>query len=302
MAERVGLVGLGKMGAAIAKRLSEAGNAPLCWDLSAAARETAAAAGGRVAADAAAVVAGADVVLSIVTDDASVRGLFEGESGILSAEIGGRLFVEMSTLRPSTVRDLLPVLVARGARLIDCPVLGSIPAVLAGQLVALAGGAAEDVSRAEAALHPLVRRVVHMGPLGAGSTMKLAVNLGMATYLQSLAESLALAERQGLRAELVLEVLGGAVTANAWLPSKVDMLLGGHAPLTLDIRTLRKDVLSAVATGTLSGVPMPATSGALDMLSAACAAGWGDRDLGELPLFFREHVVQRSNPPEGSKR
>ena len=301
MAERVGLVGLGKMGSAIAKRLTEAGNAPLCWDLSAAARDAAAAAGARLAPDAAAVVADADVVLSIITDDAGVRGLFERAGGFLSAEIAGRLFIEMSTLRPSTVRDLAPALVARGARLIDCPVLGSIPAVRSGQLVALAGGAAEDVARAEAALRPLVRRVAHMGPLGAGSAMKLAVNLGMATYLQSLAESLALAELQGLRAERVLEVLGGAVTANAWLQSKIDVLLGGHSPLTLDIRTLRKDVLSAVATGTLSGVPMPAASGALDMLSAACAAGWGDRDLGELPRFFREHVVQRSHPPEGSR-
>ena len=107
----------------------------------------------------------------------------------------------------------------------------------------------------------------------------------------------ALAERQGLRPDTVLDVLGGAVTANAWLRSKIGVLLGGDSPPTLDIRTLRKDMMSAVATGALAGVPMPAASGALSILSAACAAGWGDRDLGELPRFFREQVVQRSPAP-----
>jgi 3-hydroxyisobutyrate dehydrogenase-like beta-hydroxyacid dehydrogenase len=170
--------------------------------------------------------------------------------------------------------------------------MGSIPTVREGKLLVLAGGHAADVERARAVLDALARRVVHMGPHGSGLAMKLAVNLGMANYLQSLAESLALGLAQGLPLDRMLEILGEAPIASPWLKSKLEVLKGGSGDTTLDIRTIRKDVMSAVATGALAGVPMPATSGTLASLSAAVAGGWGEKDLAEAPRFFREFMPQ----------
>jgi len=288
---KVGLVGLGRMGSAIAQRLGERGCGVIAWDQNSKAM---AAQGNRVHAVGSprAVAESADVVLSIITEDKGVRRVFTGADGFLAANVAGKLFVEMSTLQPATHRELAPQVAAGGARLIDSPVLGSIPTVREGKLVALVGGEADDVARARSVLDHLTRRVAHLGPNGAGCAMKLAVNLGMAVYLQALAESLALGTSEGLGVDQMLDIFSDAVTATPWLKGKLPVLRGEPSDITLDIRTMRKDVLSAIATGARNGVAMPATSGALASLAAAVAGGWGEKDLAEVPRFFRDFMLQ----------
>jgi 3-hydroxyisobutyrate dehydrogenase len=206
--------------------------------------------------------------------------------------VTGKLFIEMSTLQPMTGRELAPLVEAKGARLIESPVLGTIPQVRDGKLLSLAGGHAQDVARARTVLDKLARRVVHMGPHGAGYAMKLAVNLGLGAYIQALSESFALGTKQGLTLEQMLDVLKEAPTATGWLNAKIPVLLGAKADVTLDLRTMRKDIMSAVATGALSGVPMPLSAGTLASLSAAVAGGAGDHDLAELAKFVRDKMVQ----------
>jgi 3-hydroxyisobutyrate dehydrogenase-like beta-hydroxyacid dehydrogenase len=290
---KIGLVGLGRMGSAMAQRLAEQGFEVVAWDHGEEARRAAKARGVLVAADARAVADAAAIVISIITEDHGVRGLFTG--GFLATEVTGKLFVEMSTLQPMTGRELAPLVAAKGARLIESPVLGTIPSVREGKLLALAGGAAEDLERARAVLDKLARRVVHLGPNGSGYAMKLAVNLGLGAYIQALSESLALGMKQGLTLAQMLDVLKEAPTATGWLQSKIPVLLGGKADVTLDIRTMRKDIMSAVATGALSGVPMPLGAGTLASFSAAVAGGAGDGDLAELAQFVRERMLQNFN-------
>jgi 3-hydroxyisobutyrate dehydrogenase-like beta-hydroxyacid dehydrogenase len=285
---KIGLVGLGRMGAAIAQRLGERGCEVIAWDRSEKAREAQRKRGLRVVEGPRAVASAADVVLSIITEDKGVRQIFTGSDGFLSGEVAGKLFIEMSTLQPATHRELAPL----GASLVDSPVMGSIPTVREGKLLALLGGKPADVERARQVLEHLARRVVHIGPNGAGCAMKLAVNLGMAVYLQSLAEAMSLGQSEGLTLEQMLDIFAEAPTASPWLKGKVGVLKGEPSDITLDIRTMRKDVMSAIATGARNGVAMPATSGTLASLSAAVAGGWGDKDLAEVPRYFREFMLQ----------
>jgi 3-hydroxyisobutyrate dehydrogenase len=125
--------------------------------------------------------------------------------------------------------------------------------------------------------------------------MKLVANLGLGAYIQALAESLALGVKQGLTVEQMLDVITDGPYASSWLKSKLDVFKGGKAEVTLDIRTLRKDIMSAVATGALTGVPMPLSAGTLASLSAAVAADYGDKDLAEMPKFVREIMLQNFN-------
>ena len=288
----VGVVGLGKMGLAIAIRLIERGFDVVGWDVEPSKLEGAREAGVTIAQDPADLALRSDVILSIVTDDAAVRWLFESGRGLLAADVRGKLFVEMSTLQPATVRDVGALADRAGAYLIGAPVLGSIQAVSEGKLLVLAGGAAEQIERSRSVLSALARDVVNLGPLGSANAMKLVVNLTMAAYLGSLAEGLALGQQQGLQLDRMLEILCEAPTANAWLKAKLPALTGETAPTTLDIAALRKDVLSAIATGSTDGVAMPLASGVLSSLSAAVAAGHGYEDLAQLPKFFREHMVR----------
>ena len=289
---KIGLVGLGRMGCAIAQRLGEHGFEIVGWDREAAARRAGEGRGVQIASNPRGVAAGGDVVISSITEDKGVRRLYTGLDGFLQADITGKLFVEMSTLQPMTGRELAPLVEDKGARLVESPVLGTIPQVREGKLLALAGGRAEDVERARTVLDKLARRVAHMGPHGAGYAMKLAVNLGLGAYIQALSESLALGMKQGLALEQMLDVLKEAPTATGWLSGKIPALKGEQGDATLDLRTLRKDLMSAVATGASSGVPMPVSSGTLAALSAAVGGGAGDGDLAELARYVREHMLQ----------
>ncbi len=287
---QVGLVGLGRMGRAIAARLSDCGFDVVAFDRDARAMQAASTV--RPADTPRAVAESAEVVISIVTEDDGVRSLFTGADGFLSGDVAGKLFIEMSTLRPMTARELAPQVEAAGARLIESPVLGSVPTAREGQLLSLAGGAPEDIERARPVLGRLTRKIVHMGPNGAGYAMKLAANLGLAAYIQGLAESFALGEREGLTIEQMIGVLAEAPIANGWFAMKKDLLQGGQADITLDLRTLRKDITSVVATGATRGAGLPLSAAMLTSLSAAVAQGWGEKDIGELPRFFREHMLQ----------
>ena len=289
----LGIVGLGRMGAAMSQRLRQQSFAVVGWDNNAGAREALAAGGLRIAANARDVAANSDIVISSITDDHGVRGIFTGRQGFLEADVKGKLFIEMTTLQPMTGRELAPVVEARGARLIEAPVVGTIPQARDGTLLAMVGGGLEDLDRARTVLGKLTRRIAHMGPNGSGYAMKLAANLGLGAYIQALAESLALGVRQGLTLEQMLDVIVDGPVACGWLKAKLDVLKGASGEMTLDIRTLRKDFMSMVATGALSGVPMPLAAGTLASLSAAVAADYGDGDLAELPKFMREAMLQK---------
>jgi 3-hydroxyisobutyrate dehydrogenase-like beta-hydroxyacid dehydrogenase len=290
---KVGLVGLGRMGKAIFRRLREQGFEIVGWDVNPAAVSELSESGLQAAKSAAELAAGVDVVLSVISADNGARHNFHSERGYLKTDLRGKLFIEMSTLQPTTVRELAALAETSHARLIEAPVLGSIPTVLEGKLLVLAGGRAEDINRARSVLDHLARRIAHMGPIGSGAAMKLAVNLGMAAYIQALAEGLALGEQHGLSIDAMLEILCEAPTNSPWLRSKIEVFKGGEADMTLDLKTLRKDVMSAVAMGALKGVPMPGSAGALTSLSAAVAGDWGDKDIAQLPRYFRQFMVRQ---------
>lgn len=289
---KIGIVGLGRMGAAMSERLRSRGFEVVGWDLNADANEKLAADGLPIAANACAVAAESEIIISSITEDHGVRRIFSGAEGFLQADVNGKLFIEMSTLQPMTGREMSPLVEARGARLIEAPVLGTIPQVRAGTLFAMVGGRTEDLVRARVVLDKMTRRILHMGPHGTGYAMKLAANVGLGAYVQAIAESLALGMRQGLALEQMVDALQESATACGWLKSKAGVLLGEAAEMTLDIRTLRKDIMSAVATGAITGVPMPLSAGTLASLSAAIDGDYGSGDIAELPKFFREAMLQ----------
>src|SRR5690606_38666648 len=115
----------------------------------------------------------------------AIAALYEDAQGLLAGDDAGKLFVEMSTVRPRVKTALAEAAARRGASLVDCPVGGTVGPAREGRLIGFAGGAAADVARARPVLEALCRRVEHVGPVGAGARMKLAINLPLMVYWQA---------------------------------------------------------------------------------------------------------------------
>jgi 3-hydroxyisobutyrate dehydrogenase-like beta-hydroxyacid dehydrogenase len=237
-------------------------------------------------ADTAAELADAcDVVLTVLTDDAAVESVYSGPDGLLE-RAAGVVFVECSTVRTATIGRLAAQVRAVGARLVDAPLAGPPAAARAGQLMVMAGGDPDDLAAVEPVLATYSRRIIHMGPVGSGTTMKLALMAPLGSYFAALAEALAIGAQAGLDRARMLDVILDSHTAPPAMRDRADLLLGADRPSGFDVAGVRKDLRAIVATGQDFGVPMTTASAALSAYSGATASGFGERDL----IFIVDYV------------
>jgi 3-hydroxyisobutyrate dehydrogenase len=293
---RIGFAGLGKMGAVMAPRFIDAGYELWVWNRTPGRTEPLLAAGARVAATPAALAAESEVLISMLTDDAAVLAVYDGPQGFLRTPSQGRLYIDMSTLRPSTVRDLAARVYAAGAGFVDAPVSGTVAPAQAGRLLALAGGTDEDLTRARPVLEVLTRRIVHAGPAGSGALLKLVVNLPLAVYWASLAEAFALGKAGGLEPALMLDTILDSSAALAVLPLKAPSILADSDHVAFDVASMQKDMLAMLETGSSEGVPMAVSAAALAGYSALSASGLGAADAVAIVRFLIERMSRR---PQG---
>ena len=290
---KVGLIGIGKMGFAIARRLKDQGlDFLVVWDRDVEKLKQCAGMGFKIAKNASEVSQACDIVLSIINDDAGVNELYTSKEGLLSTNIEGKLFIEMSTIQPQTVRDLSLTIQSQHAHIIGAPLMGTIVSVNNGTVFIPVGGSAVDLEKARPILSLLSNHIKLMGPIGTGNAAKLVSNLTMAAYIQSISEGLALSDSEGIHFEDMLEVLSLSPTSNPWLKNRTQYLRGQVNDTTLDIRNMRKDILNALNVGVSNGIPMDLTSSLAVNLSSAIASGKGHEDIAYLPKFFREHMIQ----------
>ena len=300
LSTRVGLAGLGRMGSALAGRLLGAGLALTVWNRTPARAEPVLAAGAAWAETAADLAARCDVVLTSLTDDRAVEEVYLGERGLLAGARPDTLCVEMSTIRTATILRLAPLVAARGARLVDAPVSGTPEPARQGQLLVMVGGAAEDVERARPVLATFSRRIVHLGPTGAGTTMKLVLNMPMAIYWASLGEALAMGGRHGLSLEQMLDVILDSQVALPALRARAAVLLGAAHEVAFDLAGVHKDLRAMIANAQAAGVATPTADGALAEYAAALAAGHGARDFTFLMPFLMQAAAATTPPPDQS--
>ena len=164
--------------------------------------------------------AAADVVIVSLADDAAVRAAYRGEDGLVAGLGPGTVVADTSTVAPETIRGLEDDVRAAGAALVDTPVSGSVSSVEGGTILVMAGGEPDAVERARPALESFAHRIILLGPLGSGSTMKLAVNAMVFGLNQTLAEALVLAEKAGVERELAYEVIANSAVAAPFVSYK----------------------------------------------------------------------------------
>jgi 3-hydroxyisobutyrate dehydrogenase len=273
----VGIAGTGRMGSAFACRLLEAGHKVRVWNRSPE-RTAAAVAAGAEAVDLAQ-LAECDVILLSLADAAASRSVLRN---LIEADLQGRIVIEMSTLLPDETEALAATAQAEGADFVHCPVGGTVAPALKGQLLGMAGGTAPAFDRAKPVLDQLCRRVEHLGTPGAAARMKLAVNLPLAIYWQTLGESLALLRGAGVPDDLAISLIADSSAGPTVLKNRaqvlVDTLAGTDQPGTFDIAGLAKDLGLALKLGQGEGADMPLSRSVEPRYAAALSAGLGGFD------------------------
>jgi 3-hydroxyisobutyrate dehydrogenase len=285
---KVGIVGTGKMGLAIGERLLNQGCELSVWNRTPSKAEPLLTKGAGAATSPRALAEQSDIVLSLLTDSVAIDAAYRGVDGLLSGSVAGKLFVEMSTVRPETQRALAKDVQVCKARLLECPVGGSTGPAREGKLLGFAGGDAADLEKARPILEKICRRIEHLGPVGAGCSMKLAINLPLMVYWQACSEALALCQPMGLDPARIIDIFSDSSGGPNVLKSRGGMLvaaLGGTAPLsvTFDIDSMRKDLATMIAEGHSLGYAMPVTEQTLTCFDEAAGAGLGGSDVVMLP-------------------
>lgn len=296
---RIGVCGTGKMGSAMAERLIEVGHDVAVWNRNAAKTANLTARGAQKAATPAALATMADIIITMLFDAAAVEAVHADPDGLLSGDVKGKLFVDCSTVPPEASRAIAAEVTAKGGAFIDCPVGGTVGPAREGKLLGLVGGSDADVARARPILDQLCRRVEHVGPVGAGAAMKLAVNLPLMVYWQALGEALALVAPLGLPPERVVDILAdtsGTPMAMKGRAPHIARLLAGEplGPPAFDVSAARKDLAVMVRVGEELGASMPATSAALAGFTAADEAGFGRSDAINVPVFWSKRPGRRA--------
>jgi 3-hydroxyisobutyrate dehydrogenase-like beta-hydroxyacid dehydrogenase len=287
---RVSILGAGRMGTAMAASLRRAGFELGVWNRTPSKAEGLAdEIGCRLHSTAGDAVSGANVVLSSLADDEAVRDVYLGAEGAAAALDPGTVVLEMSTIAPRTVREVLPAVEERGAALLDAPVSGSVAFAEKGELTVMVGGDSATLDRARPVLEALSKRILHVGDLGAGATMKLAVNALVHAINVAVSEALVLAERSGVDRTTAYEVLAsGAGAAPFVLYKRAAFERPDETPVAFSLDLVAKDLDLILSLGQEVGVRMDQAEVNRDVVRAAIEAGLGSRDLSAVAVFLRE--------------
>lgn len=286
--DRIGIIGTGRMGTAIAKRLMAEGETVSVWNRRPGRVSGAVEAGARPADSLVDLVAGCGILISSLTGQEAVSAVMDDA---ISAGIEGKLWIEMSTLLPDAQRALAQRAEAAGAHYLECPVGGTVGPALKGALLGMTAGSDVAWQRGRPVMEKLCKRVDHLGPVGAGSAMKLAVNLPLALYWAGMAEALSLLGGSGVDPATAADVMSDSSSGPAVLKNRLDVVkatLGGEdRPGTFDLDGLRKDLgLALDWAGQGGGARMPLSKAARGLYDEAIAADLGGMDGASLTRFL----------------
>ncbi len=290
---KIGVAGLGAMGAAVAGRHLSLGNEVTVWNRTPDKAKPLAEAGAKVVKSPAEVAAASDTVVTLLTDGAAIDAVYNGPNGLLSGDVKGKLFIEMSTVPPKVETDLAPKVRGKGATMVECPVGGSTTPAREGKLLGLMGAEPADAERARPILEQMCRKVVHCGPVGAGAAMKLAINLPLMVAWQAYGEAFAIARSVGWEPQRLLELFVESNGANNALKMRADMIVKmfegqDPGPTTFSIANAVKDLRTMVATGKSLGAEMRATKAALSGFEEAVGAGIGGGDGAQMTVYWSQ--------------
>ena len=292
MAETIGFIGLGVMGAPMARNLLAADYEVLAWNRGPEPLAALVEAGARGAEGPAAVAAEADVLITIVSDDAALREVLAGEAGRWARCVPARGRRHEHRL-PRLARELAGAAAARGVDFLDAPVSGGDVGAREGTLSIMVGGEAAAVERARPVFEVLGSRVTHVGPAGAGQVAKACNQVLVAVIFGGLAEALVLGSKLGVDPARILDAVGGGMAANRIMEVRRDNFLEHDFAPGFKVDLHHKDLEIALGASGEVDAPLPLSAAVQQMFRELRAAGHGDEDDSALLRVAEQRAFHR---------
>jgi 2-hydroxy-3-oxopropionate reductase len=285
---KVGLIGLGLMGKPMGMNLLKAGFPLTVWNRTASRADELVAAGAKLAPTPQELAANSEFVISIVSDPPALEEVLWGQNGAMQGLQRGSIYVDSSTVSPTLVRKVAAACEEREVRFLDAPVTGGDWGAKKGELVFMVGGDPATLTEAEPVLRVLGKKWFHLGPNGAGQTIKLAMNLILALQVDALAEALALVTAAGLQGEKLVEVMQSSMARSGVLDIKSQNLLKGDYTPSFPLRLMHKDMRLALELAQQIHVELPATEAAFKTYSTVKEAAKEDLDYSAVMKFWKK--------------
>jgi 3-hydroxyisobutyrate dehydrogenase len=289
MQPSVGFIGLGLMGRPMAANLLKAGYVVTVWNRTASRADALVEQGAKRASTPREVAAASDVIITIVSDPPALESVLWGDDGVFAGLRQGSVLIDSSTVSAALARRAAATAKAQGAEFLEAPVTGGTWGAEKGELVFMIGGDAETLKRVEPVLGVMGKRFFHLGPHGAGQTVKVAMNLLLGLQVEALAEALALVTRAGIAGEKLVEVMQSSMGRSGVLDVKAPMMLKGEYKPSFPLRLMHKDFGLALDLANQLGVALPAAASTREVMSAVKGAIPEDVDFAALASFWRKN-------------
>jgi 2-hydroxy-3-oxopropionate reductase len=297
MPETIGFIGLGVMGAPMARNLLAAGHDLVVYSRSPGPVEALQRDGAQAAEGPSEVARRGDVVITMLPDSPAVQDVVLGEDGVLAGAREGALLIDMSTIHPTVAIEVARAAAERGVAAIDAPVSGGDVGAKEGTLSIMVGGRTEDVERARPLLEVLGKTIVHVGEAGAGQVVKACNQVVVALTIAAVSEALVLGSKAGVEPDRILDVLGGGLAANKVMEVRRRNFLEHDFTPGFRIDLHHKDLNIALESGDAYGVPLPVTAAVQQLLRALRASGHGGDDHSGLLQIVEELAGHRIGEP-----
>lgn len=289
---KIGLIGLGLMGRPMGMNLLNAGHQLTVWNRTSERAQELVKAGAVLSKTPREVAAASEFLLTIVSDPPALESVLWGHEGqndgALAGLRAGSIYVDSSTISPSLVRRIAAACKERGVRFLDAPVTGGDWGAREGNLVFMIGGDAETLRDAEPVLGVLGKKWFHLGPNGAGQTVKLAMNAILALQVGAMAEAIALVTKAGLKGDQLVEVMQASMARSGVLDVKSPLMLKGDYKPSFPLRLMHKDLGLALDLGNQLGVALPTTAAAREIYNYVKGESKEDLDYSAVMRFWKK--------------
>ncbi len=285
---KIAFIGMGTMGAPMALNILKAGYDVVVYNRHRDKEKTVAEAGAARAASPAEAAAGADVVITCVSDTPDVRAILLGNNGVIEGAKEGTVVVDMSTISPSATREMADTLAKKRIRMIDAPVSGGSEGAQKGTLAIMIGGDPDDVEKVRPVLEAMGKTITHVGPIGSGQITKAINQVVIAATYLGVAEGMTLGMKAGLDMEKVVAAIAGGAAGSWVLDNRAAFMVKNDYPLGFRVRLHAKDLKIALEAARELGVTLPVSAQVEQIESGLIGRGFGDEDVSAMARSIRE--------------
>ncbi|TYP71814.1 NAD(P)-binding domain-containing protein [Paenibacillus methanolicus] len=297
---KIGFIGLGVMGAPMAANLLRKGYVVTVYNRTPGKADELIALGAEFADTPAQAVGGSELVITMVSNDDSIRDVYYGKDGIIASLMPGTIVMDSSTISPSLAKQLYADIAAKSSDFLDAPVTGSKPAAESGTLVFMVGGDEHILAQTHDVIMAMARKIIYMGPSGSGQTAKLAHNTMVGIHAAAFAEGLAIASNGGIDAAAFLDLVQAGAANSRFAELKTPKLLDRDFSVQFSLSLMLKDLRLSSALSDSLRTPTPVLEAVKSVFQVGESMGLGNLDMAALVNCYEEWTNKRFSGPGAS--